>query len=403
MKRAGLVPLFFVSLVFIYVCANSRKSSAATPSEILSSGSSFYALSGRDLEVARVYLLSVIAAQSTPTVILSNGSAFYAMSPHDLEVAQTYLLSQIQAAGGTSAGSVSNLNGMATNLNVWNLLSLSTTGGGQLPLWKLFYTDTHLQITNVGTGIIFDFDSNGYLGATQFVGTHIGSNYGDGLNLSNVTATLPAGVVTNGYKTTLSLGNNLTFTNLGASVITLSNSAGTTRGTITSSESGRGVVLSSGLVTEKWLDASSAGVLISNNVALRVDDSGGNVTLSNGTVVASVGLNAAHFLGNIDSLTNGWATNTAIPLGQTNLISLCSANGGGGITGIANAGNNNDTRYSRLIIVASGNVTFTNPGSFRTSDFSTNRIITNGNTCKICIEWQKGVTTNMDLRQYRGQ
>lgn len=384
MKAIATIIICYAILVGVSVSQSQQ-----TPSQILLSGKDFQALSPYELELSKAYLLSLLVygASTSPTLILSNGASFYGMSPNDLSVAQAYLLAQIQASGIAGGSSVSNLNGLATNLTQY--FTANTT--------NYLNTGTVYWVWNGGIPVFSVSSAGGYVFYNGVIG--------DGSGLTNLTPTAVAGAITNGNTFNVQLGggtwkfgNNLTLTNSGG-ILALTNVAGTGRGTVAAAANGDGVALKGALAVE-YLSASTLGVLVSNSVPFRVDD-GGNVTISNGTVVASLGLNTRFMLGYVDSLTNSWTTNTALPLGVTNLLATLSANVNGGITGLTGAGTVNDERWGRLNIVATGNVTFTNPASFRSSDFVTSRIITNGNSCEIVVTWQQGVYTNMLIHQFK--
>ncbi len=104
--------------------------------------------------------------------------------------------------------------------------------------------------------------------------------------------------------------------------------------------------------------------------------------------------------GYVDVQTNVWVTNTAIPLGFTNLVLRTGANTGGGITGVGNLPTSTE-RATQLTIISSGAFVFTNPVSIHSSDYLTTRTITNGNTAIVQINVIPGTSTNMALVQFR--
>jgi hypothetical protein len=126
------------------------------------------------------------------------------------------------------------------------------------------------------------------------------------------------------------------------------------------------------------------------------------------TISNTVTIDAAHALttttptiyGYLDAQTNSFTTNSAFPLGFTNLILVTGANTGAGITGVANAGTSTE-RWGQLTIVTSGTFVWTNPASIHASDFVTTRTITNGNTAVISVDVFPGQCTNMAIVQFK--
>jgi hypothetical protein len=93
--------------------------------------------------------------------------------------------------------------------------------------------------------------------------------------------------------------------------------------------------------------------------------------------------------------TNLWTTNSIVGMG-TNYTAICSASTGGGITGIVpNSIAGNKEFSSRIVLKCTGDVTFTNPVAFVTSDGLDTRTFTNGNFYEIDIHWIPTFMTNM--------
>jgi hypothetical protein len=101
-----------------------------------------------------------------------------------------------------------------------------------------------------------------------------------------------------------------------------------------------------------------------------------------------------------ESATNQWATNTLITLGTNTCTATLTANTGGGITGILNAGTTTE-RFAQLFIKATGDVVFTNPVAFYCNDYADTRTITNGNTAWISVDVIPGVATNLAIVQFK--
>ncbi len=131
------------------------------------------------------------------------------------------------------------------------------------------------------------------------------------------------------------------------------------------------------------------GIVQSQN-SVFIDRSGGN----NGVITSPT------LYGYIDVQTNVWVTNTAIPLGFTNLVLRTAGNAGGGITGVGNLPASTE-RATQLTIISSGTFVFTNVASIHASDYLTTRTITNGNTAIVQINVIPGTSTNMAIVQFR--
>lgn len=97
-----------------------------------------------------------------------------------------------------------------------------------------------------------------------------------------------------------------------------------------------------------------------------------------------------------DNPTNSWSFNTDFNLG-TNFFATSGATTGG-ITGLGNKSTSTE-RYGQLVIVATGDIVFTNPVSFHASDFLSSRTITNGNTATIAVDFIPGQCTNLFIVQ----
>ncbi len=197
------------------------------------------------------------------------------------------------------------------------------------------------------------------------------------------TGTTPSPLVTNGFTQNLGFGgtvtaNGFTSTNVGAGAIYLSNAANT-------------VVVQFG-TNDYWF--------MTNTVTTK------KISATNGTMTAFAFVGDGSGLTGLpagsESATNTWTTNTAFSVcpsqSVTNFLCLSGANTACGVTGILNAGTATE-RWGQLLIVASGNITFTNPAAFHTSDYLTTRVITNANNCFIAFDVWPGVSTNMVIVQ----
>lgn len=123
------------------------------------------------------------------------------------------------------------------------------------------------------------------------------------------------------------------------------------------------------------------------------DINGGGFSLTNATVTTP------SIYGYVDAQTNSWTTNTAIPLGFTNLILLSAANASCGITGVANTPSTT-TRYCELTIIVTGDVVFTNIPAIHFSDGLTSRTITNSTSAEISVKVFPGQRTNAAISYY---
>ncbi len=130
------------------------------------------------------------------------------------------------------------------------------------------------------------------------------------------------------------------------------------------------------------------------------------ISATNGTITAfsfvGNGAGLTSLPAGSESATNTWTTNTAFAVcpsqSITNFILVSGANTACGVTGILNAGTATE-RTGQLLIIASGNITFTNPSSIHASDFLTTRTITNANNCYISFDVWPGQATNMLIVQ----
>lgn len=104
------------------------------------------------------------------------------------------------------------------------------------------------------------------------------------------------------------------------------------------------------------------------------------------------------FVGNVQAkgfsvTTNLWATNSVIGMG-TNYTCVLSANTGGGITGIAGTIGSTE-QFGQITIESTGDVVFTNPAAFYTSDGVDTRTFTNGNLTTVVVQRIPGLSTNL--------
>jgi hypothetical protein len=114
---------------------------------------------------------------------------------------------------------------------------------------------------------------------------------------------------------------------------------------------------------------------------------------------ANVPIMSSGFISNpVDSSTNTWAINTALPVGTNCFISQGAATIG--FTAVANVPTSTE-RYGQLTIAATGTITFTNPASVHASDFQSSRTITNGNWCVVALDVIPGQITNMAIVQFK--
>jgi hypothetical protein len=97
-----------------------------------------------------------------------------------------------------------------------------------------------------------------------------------------------------------------------------------------------------------------------------------------------------------DNPTNTWARDTNFPLGTNSFFTVGATTTG--VTGLANKSTASE-RYGQITIVATGDIVFTNPASFRCSDFLASRTITNGNTALVSVDFIPGQCTNLFIVQ----
>lgn len=214
--------------------------SQQTPSQIVSSGSAFYALNSQDLEVAKLTLLSqiVYGAVVSPSSITSNGAAFYGLDYQGHQVAQTYLLSLIQSGGGFGGTNFIPLtNGIGTNTGF--VLTENTTnrliGLGQYRWLNAAGSPLYTfapSVLDISTNVIFP---RAYIladGSAAFANEGIGISAagvisGDGSGLTNINSSpWPSDV--NATQHDLTNLHSLVITNAaagGAPYVTISNGA----------------------------------------------------------------------------------------------------------------------------------------------------------------------------------
>lgn len=194
MKRVAI--LFFVLLLLVIAGISV---SQQTPSQIVSSGSAFYALNSRDLEVAKSTLLSLIAygAVASPSSITSNGAEFYRLDYQGHQVAQTYLLSLI-ASGGSGT---------------FNAASLTNWPNTTLTNATMRFTANRTNFMVTGTEY-WVFNDNLPIFSVSAAGAYVFYNgvIGDGGGLTNLTLT-PWNSDINGAGKTLSNAGAVVVTN----------------------------------------------------------------------------------------------------------------------------------------------------------------------------------------------
>ncbi|MDE2101565.1 MAG: hypothetical protein KGL39_30245 [Patescibacteria group bacterium] len=87
--------------------------------------------------------------------------------------------------------------------------------------------------------------------------------------------------------------------------------------------------------------------------------------------------------------TNAWV-GSVFPLGTNTTV---ATNNTVGFTGLSGASTTQE-REGKFIILASANLSVTNPGSWHASDYGTTRTLTNGNTMTILLDVVPGLATN---------
>jgi hypothetical protein len=193
--------------------------------------------------------------------------------------------------------------------------------------------------------------------------------------------------------------------------VNVANQGGTYIGTFIGDGSGL-----TNLNTGMWYTNSAAAGSISNNYAVKslsysadtatittltattVNGNGAGLTNLSATNIVADGQLPRLIATGFDATTNLWAINTAFPLGTN--TSITSGADTGGITGVANSSTATE-RYGQITLKTSGDVTFTNPAAFYTSDFVDSRVITNGNTAVIAVQLIPGLATNMAIAQFK--
>ncbi len=296
-------------------------------------------------------------SSSTNFIANTNGTGYGTVT---LDATATTNLS----VNGTGANFVNALN-VSSNLVVSNLTAS-----------RLVFSDAGTKLTSAAASGAVPVDADG--SASLF---------------SQINALASGSIITNGNAANMAFAGSMT--NSGMTV------TGSTAGLIV-------------------LGGTTGGLIVlSNSTAIATTQFGSNDywfmtnTTTTKTIVATNGtMTAFAFVGDgsgltglpsaSESHTNTWTTNTAFAVSPsqspTNFLCLSGANTACGVTGILNAGTATE-RFGQLLIVASGNITFTNPAAFRASDFATTRVITNANNCFIAFDVWPGVSTNMIIVQ----
>lgn len=297
------------------------------------------------------------------------------------------------------SGSVTSTNFISpTNTPVVNYV-MTATGTNGATAWK--------EATGSSTGAPLD-GTNVFTGTNTFtLPTILNSNVtinGDVSITGNftVTSTNATTTVSNLTATgTVGVGGTMSFTNeVNAILLDEPNSKiwfdGLAGESLGFNDTYNGITASGVLASES--DLIAADDIISVSGVFSGDGSGltnlaAYAPLANPTFTGTVTLQT------MDNPTNTWAVNTGFGLGTNGFYTV-----GGtvtlGVTGIANVSTSTE-RYGELTIVSTGTLTFTNPASFKTSDFVSTRVITNGNTAVIAVAVIPGQCTNMAIVQFK--
>jgi hypothetical protein len=243
------------------------------------------------------------------------------------------------------------------------------------------------------TNIALQGKSNAFLfvqGDSSVVGTN------NGASLTNLTA---ANIAAGG---TLPALNANSLTNFPLTVTTNGGALAAT--TLLIGSGGRGVVgttTGAGVLTTLGIGTNTAGGLVTQNGPLGTPSSGSgaNLTALNpaNLSVGNAALNAVTADG-FKTRTNLFVINGVIGLGTNYTYTSGAATGG--ITGIGTAAGSTED-YAQLLIKATGDITFTNPAAFYTSDMVDTRTITNGNTAFISVDVMPGFATNLIILQLK--
>jgi hypothetical protein len=147
------------------------------------------------------------------------------------------------------------------------------------------------------------------------------------------------------------------------------------------------------IITNQWNAGMGTNLMATNLVGNVPDANLTNSALLNGNnnLSGSNTFNGTIYMtrGVVQS-TNTWALDTALPM-NTNKLILSSGAATGGITNVENV-YPVGSQFSELFIKATGDITFTNPTAWVTSDMVDSRIITNGNYAQIAVEVNNLIT-----------
>jgi hypothetical protein len=123
-----------------------------------------------------------------------------------------------------------------------------------------------------------------------------------------------------------------------------------------------------------------------------------SLTVTGTTTLADLNVTGRATVQNLAQPTNTWAINTAIGMGTNAYYT-----GGAqtlGVTGVAD-NPTNAIYFGELEIAPTGDIIFTNPVSFKASDYAITRTFTNGNSVLVAVRVKPGVSTNLSFVQFR--
>jgi hypothetical protein len=154
--------------------------------------------------------------------------------------------------------------------------------------------------------------------------------------------------------------------------------------------------------TTTWGADTGGGKGQFNNVQFVNNPSFQTAILTSG-IIGSYQINGV-LIGNGSGLTklNQWDSVTNTFSGTSFLLgtnSFISSGSNIGFTGVANVPASL-LRYGQLTIKATGNITVTNPATWKTSDMAVSRVCTNGNFLTMAVEVMPGIYTNAAICQF---